>query len=448
MDTPAQPAATPAPEEAQSSFELIVTSTPVLLTVIATFMIRRSTGEMTNAQYFRAVASQNQSKVGDQWGFFQAKRIRGQIMEGNADLLAAQSRRMFHRDTLIDAAKELADELQSARDLVGDRTADKDASVLSKDHVVALTKLGAALKALHDDAEKLAATTKTALYPPAAGWKGARHMLEADNVPDALAALQNKKSAAKSKSAKKADVSDAGKPETSTEQAALLKEVIADIKKRKHESEIGPKAVKLDDETLNQAIKDADAKAEEVYDRGKRIENVLEELDALLAKQTAIVHAYEQIASGLKPLLKKTTAKAKDAQPGTSGSIEEMHKELVRLADMFRANNARLQGDYKAARHAFGARRYEDDARSNQDAAFLYEAQVMLNSARSDKHLFRSKMYMLAMLLAQAGVTIATLAIGVQRKSIPWLLAAFAGLLAIAFGVYVYLDLWPMPTFL
>ncbi len=48
-------------------------------------------------------------------------------------------------------------------------------------------------------------------------------------------------------------------------------------------------------------------------------------------------------------------------------------------------------------------------------------------------------------LVAQAGVTIATLAIAVKRKSFFWLLATLTGVVAIGFGVYIYLDL-PVPT--
>src|SRR5438093_4184318 len=110
MEAATPPPATPAPEPKKSLFETIVTATPVLLTVIATFMVGQSSGEMTKAQYFRAVASQNQSKVGDQWNFFQAKRIRGQILEGNADLLLSQQRDRFTRDTLVRSANELAKE--------------------------------------------------------------------------------------------------------------------------------------------------------------------------------------------------------------------------------------------------------------------------------------------------------------------------------------------------
>ena len=77
------------PPEKRSLFDSIVLSTPVMLTVVATFILGRSTSEMTQAQYQRAVASQKQSKVGDQWAFFQAKRIRGSTYEATAVSLYA-----------------------------------------------------------------------------------------------------------------------------------------------------------------------------------------------------------------------------------------------------------------------------------------------------------------------------------------------------------------------
>jgi hypothetical protein len=43
------------------------------------------------------------------------------------------------------------------------------------------------------------------------------------------------------------------------------------------------------------------------------------------------------------------------------------------------------------------------------------------------------------MLAAQAGVTVATLALALRRRSVLWSLAATAGLAAVAFAGYVYL---------
>jgi hypothetical protein len=59
--------------------------TPVIMTVVATLLAGLSTKTMTKAQYVRALAAQPQSKSGDQWAFFQAKRLRGAIPAGALD---------------------------------------------------------------------------------------------------------------------------------------------------------------------------------------------------------------------------------------------------------------------------------------------------------------------------------------------------------------------------
>ncbi len=61
--------------------------TPVVMAVIATVLAGLASSEMTKAQYDRALAAQQQSKAGDQWAFFQAKRLRGAIQSGTLDVL-------------------------------------------------------------------------------------------------------------------------------------------------------------------------------------------------------------------------------------------------------------------------------------------------------------------------------------------------------------------------
>lgn len=61
--------------------------TPVVMAVVATLLAGLSSSEMTKAQYDRSLAAQQQSKAGDQWGFFQAKRLRGAIQSGTLDVL-------------------------------------------------------------------------------------------------------------------------------------------------------------------------------------------------------------------------------------------------------------------------------------------------------------------------------------------------------------------------
>jgi hypothetical protein len=71
----------------QTRWGKVLGATPVVMTVIATLLAGLSNGEMTKAQYTRALAAQQQSKAGDQWAFFQAKRLRSAIQSGTLDVV-------------------------------------------------------------------------------------------------------------------------------------------------------------------------------------------------------------------------------------------------------------------------------------------------------------------------------------------------------------------------
>src|SRR5262245_6645236 len=104
-----------AEKPSKSLWETVLTSTPVILTILATFLASQSAGEMTRAQYHRSMASQNQSKVADQWAFFQAKRIRGTSYEMTVELLGSlKDVSAFGRDTLQASAQQLAAEFRLA----------------------------------------------------------------------------------------------------------------------------------------------------------------------------------------------------------------------------------------------------------------------------------------------------------------------------------------------
>lgn len=70
-----------------SMFGKILSATPVIMAVVATMLAGLASSEMTRAQYDRSLGAQQQSKAGDQWSFFQAKRLRGAIQRNTADLL-------------------------------------------------------------------------------------------------------------------------------------------------------------------------------------------------------------------------------------------------------------------------------------------------------------------------------------------------------------------------
>ena len=71
----------------QTTWGRILVATPVVMTVVATLLAGLASSEMTRAQYNRSLAAQQQSKAGDQWSFFQAKRLRGTMQLSTLDLL-------------------------------------------------------------------------------------------------------------------------------------------------------------------------------------------------------------------------------------------------------------------------------------------------------------------------------------------------------------------------
>jgi hypothetical protein len=69
----------------------ILSATPVVMAVVATMLAGLASSEMTKAQYDRAFAAQLQSKAGDQWSYYQAKKLRSAVARNSLDLLAATS---------------------------------------------------------------------------------------------------------------------------------------------------------------------------------------------------------------------------------------------------------------------------------------------------------------------------------------------------------------------
>ncbi len=72
-----------------NKFGKILGATPIIMTVIATMLAGLASSEMTKAQYDRALAAQLQSKAGDQWGYFQAKKMRSALAHNSLEILGA-----------------------------------------------------------------------------------------------------------------------------------------------------------------------------------------------------------------------------------------------------------------------------------------------------------------------------------------------------------------------
>ena len=75
----------------QTKWGKILSVTPIVMTVIATMLAGLASSEMTKAQYDRSLAAQLQAKAGDQWSYYQAKKLRSAVAHNTLDLLAATS---------------------------------------------------------------------------------------------------------------------------------------------------------------------------------------------------------------------------------------------------------------------------------------------------------------------------------------------------------------------
>jgi hypothetical protein len=94
-----------------------------------------------------------------------------------------------------------------------------------------------------------------------------------------------------------------------------------------------------------------------------------------------------------------------------------------------------------ALRYEVDSRRYRAEATANQWVGFLYEVRIKRSTAESESHLHRSENFFFAMLAAQVGGVGSSLALARKRRSVLWLVAGIAGLVAVGFGAFVYLTM-------
>src|SRR5437868_4583840 len=81
-----EPASVDKPPVPKGIWGTILTTTPIVLTVLATAFAGLSSSEMTQAMYHRSLAAQHQSKAGDQWAFAASKNDRRTTMDSTYEL--------------------------------------------------------------------------------------------------------------------------------------------------------------------------------------------------------------------------------------------------------------------------------------------------------------------------------------------------------------------------
>lgn len=409
---PSNDAASAEPAAKKSKREMIFTATPVILTILGTVLAGASTGEMTQAQYYRSLAAQNQSKVADQWGFFQAKRIRGQGLEASADVVPVLARPDKIDPELVQAAADrLVQRLERA-----EKNVEKLRDAIAK----AENGLGGANDDLRKRTDALHKTVQQSLRNA----QDIRSKLVAElargDVVAAFAYLGT------------------GKLPESKDQVfddAQVNAALKAIEERKPDSELAPLLRDVSDAALHQAIATAEGNA-------RAFELACEPVNAALQRLDRLVHAQVQQAAGFHQGVVALDTALADVPDGMTKALQEVRAagEAVLKSDAaVKAAAEELDGLSRAARYDYNARRYFRDARYNQRSAMLFEVEARKNAATSERFRTRSRNFFFGLLFAQAGAAIASLSLAASRKSTLWALAGVAGVAAVAFSAYVYL---------
>lgn len=413
---------TPAPEsdKPRTFWDSILTSTPVVLTVVATLLAGLSSSEMTRAQYHRSLAAQHQSKAGDQWSFFQAKRIRGGNTEMEVELLRAQH---VLAPVTLEAILEYAARLP--QDL--DRTARAGERLL---RALAASKADVGSDFPRAAVEKLVQTARQKADEARALAQGMAKTLARPDVRAAFAFLNT------------SDLPEVAKEPVG---GAKIHEAHQAILDRKTEAETASLMALISDDELRQALDAAANNAHALEEKSTPVEKALAAVAQQIKEATALTGTVHQLTERVNLALAELAAANDNGAvrtAATSDAATELRNAAAALArtDAVLTKSAdEMNQSFVAARRDFTARRYEREARDNQEIAGVYEIQVRKSSWDSERHRTRSMLFFIGMLVAQAGVTIATFALALRQRSVLWLLATTAGLAAIAFSGYVYL---------
>ncbi|HEY3358437.1 MAG TPA: DUF4337 family protein [Polyangia bacterium] len=341
-----------------TTFGKVLAATPVVMAVVSTMLAGLASSEMTRAQYDRSLGAQQQSKAGDQWSFFQAKRLRGALQEHTADLLATTTEvRPLDPAALRGAA----------------------AGVPARPGAEAIQRELAAVLASPAGQQALGLLQSGAV-PPTAG----------ETAPD-----------------------------------PRVKVALAALETFKPDAELVPLLAQVDDAMVAQALTAARDRAQAFDAATRPVNQAIDRIEELLGRLTAL-------------------AQERGARPGTDGAAAGAVVPAAAPAGAAgapeRAPTLReLSRDFTAVRLRYAALRYETEARLNQVIANMHELEVRRSNFSAERHHRRSQQFFFGMLGAQLGVIVATFALAARNRNLLWSLAAAAGLIAVAFAVYVYL---------
>ncbi len=397
-------------------WEKVLTFTPVVLTVVGTVLAGVSSGEMSQAQYYRALAAQHESKAEGQWSFFAAKKERAAVFTaevrslpviaraGRLDpgTLEALMKRFLARLNAFQARAEHFQELLDAHK----------------------GKLGSGESTLRDRAAALTRQTNRLVVHVQALLLRLDEECRRPAVVDAFAYLGTGRLPESREAAAEAAPTTASKQIEDARQAVLA---------RRSEEEVAALLHGLSDDDLVQALAAADARAAAFEHAAQPVDDVLKRLDPLLIQPAHVAADLHLEVEKGADLVAQLPADAHEVIAAAE-ALTQAENNVVRTA-------TELINLYNAAREDYVSRRNEREAADNQHAASLYAVRVARSSLISDTHRLRGQLFFFGMLGAQAGVAIASLALAARQKSLLWSLAALAGLGAMALSTWVFLSM-------
>lgn len=379
-------------DASKTFLDKIINTTPVVMTVVATILAGLSSSEMSTAQYHRSLAAQNQSKAGDQWGLFQAKRNRQASAENSLDVLPNAG-----------TGTELAPSyLQQNAAALGNLSEALRAPATSQPSNHRTESMGIASK----DALSLSEQWKQALAE--SDVEKSLHFLGGSDLP-----------AVSDKSMDDPDV----------------KAALSAIETDKPELEVSALARKVNSAKFREAMASSSANARAFDAVTKPMQQGIDRIGKLVALQAALARRVSRDSGMFAGVATSSSATSESITTQIAGEPADWRS----LATTLVQKTDDLAGGFAAARLRYTARRYAAESRYNMAIAQLYELDVHRSGAASDRHRDRSRDFFYGMLAAQAAVTIATLSLAVKNRSFLWTFATVAGALAVGSGVYVYL---------
>jgi hypothetical protein len=402
----------PSPESSppvkKTKWEAVLTATPVVLTVVATILAGLSTSEMTLAQYHRSLAAQNQSKASDQWGFFQAKRQRGTLMENALDLLPPKAR---PEKLEIDDLEVASHQLRSACQRI-----EKEAGTFANEKSHGFSDESQRQKATKWQ-EKIQTSTRLADKLD----EQLHKELAKDQMRNAFEYLSTKK------------LPEVDDEKFENADIDLASQAIAD---RTDENQLDSVLRKIHSADLQRAIDTAEKNARRFEEAGKPVGKTLDQIGEIINQQASVAANLHGVVRAIHNAASNSQSEASDK---SSSDLPLAVRSLDQSDAAVQAAAEDLDHLFKAGKFSYTARRQRRESDYHLKTAGLYEVQVRLNSYTSDRHRTRSKLFFFGMLAAQAGVTVASLSLAVRKRNVLWALAGLAGIAAVTFSGYVYL---------